>query len=109
MHNASTITAARAVALLAALPIEQTHEQMQREKATRMSEQLATKLMVRAAEIRVAALGVRGAQGDQAAAKEAQRIGLALKHHADGSDIVSALRSAGANLDAIADMARRAA
>ncbi len=69
----------------------------------------ATKAIVRAAEIREASLSLRGARGDEKASLESRRLANALSNHRRlGVNIVEALHAAGADVDAVAAIAKTA-
>lgn len=108
IHDGSTMSAARATALLGALPIEAYHFN-QPTTEDQMATLNATAAVVRAAEIRHSALNLRGERGDAAALAESKRLASALHSHRAGVDIGAALHAAGADVQAVADIAKRAA
>ena len=108
IHSEKTLSVALAGAMLAALPIEHYHFN-QPTTEDQMSNLNATAALVRAAELRQSALAMRGQRGDANALAESRRIGVALHNHRSASvGIVDALRSAGADVNAVADLAKRA-
>jgi hypothetical protein len=108
IHSEKTLSVALAGAMLAALPIEHYHFN-QPTAEDQMSNLNATAALVRAAELRQSALIMRGERGDANALAESRRIGAALNNHRSANvGIVDALRSAGADVNAVADLAKRA-
>ena len=109
IHSEKTLSVAMATAMLGALPIEHYHFN-QTTTEDQMSNLNASAAIVRAAELRQSALSMRGERGDAAALSESRRIGAALNNHRSaGVGIVDALRNAGADVNAVADRAKRAA
>ena len=65
--------------------------------------------IVRAAELRQSALAMRGQRGDANAHAEANKLSVALHNHRTANvGIVEALHTAGADVNAVADLAKRA-
>jgi hypothetical protein len=99
-----------AAALLAALPFE-TRDPIE---APNMSysfshaDAATEKVIVRSVEIRALGLSQKGARGDAAAKAEASRLNGALADYRSGTPIGKALHSAGADVAAISDTAKRA-
>jgi hypothetical protein len=97
IHSEKTMSVAMATAMLGALPIEHYHQTTTEDQ---MSNTAATAAITRAAEIRMAALAVRG---DVA---ESKRLANALHSHSMGIDIVTALSNAGVDTNAVATLAK---
>ncbi|MGJ0396297.1 MAG: hypothetical protein ACR65U_08740 [Methylocystis sp.] len=66
------------------------------------------KVIVRSVEIRALGLSQKGASGDEAAKAEARRLNAALASYRGGEPIGKALHSAGADVAAVSDAAKRA-
>lgn len=109
IHSDKTLSVAMAVAMLGSLPIEH-YNFNQHTTEDQMATLNASAALTRAAELRMSALAARGARGDANAHAEANRLSVALHNHRSaGVDIVAALQGAGADVNAVADLAKRAA
>jgi len=109
IHSDKTLSVAMAVAMLGSLPIEH-YNFNQPTTEDQMATLNASAALTRAAELRMSALAARGARGDANAHAEANKLSVALHNHRSaGVDIVAALQGAGADVNAVADLAKRAA
>ncbi|MCQ4189934.1 hypothetical protein [Methylocystis suflitae] len=111
MHqDESTLSIPEAAALLAALPIE--HHNIEAPTMsysfTSHADAATEKVIVRSVEIRALGLSQKGARGDDAAKAEARRLNAALASYRNGEPIGKALHSAGADVAAVSDAAKRA-
>ena len=108
IHTEKTLSAAMAVAMLGALPIEH-YNFDQPTTEDQMATLNASAAIVRAAELRQSALAMRGQRGDANAHAEANKLSVALHNHRTANvGIVEALHTAGADVNAVADLAKRA-
>ncbi len=108
IHTAETLSSVMATTLLGALPIE-FYNFNQPTTEDQMSNLNAATALVRAAELRQSALTVRGQRGDANAHAESKRLANALhNHHSAGVGIVEALHNAKADVQSVADLAKRA-
>ncbi|MGJ0512276.1 hypothetical protein [Methylocystis sp.] len=111
MHQGeSTLSIPDAAALLAALPIE--HHNIEAPTMsysfTSHADAATEKVIVRSVEIRALGLSQKGARGDAAAKAESRRLNAALADYRSGTPIGKALHTAGADVAAISDTAKRA-
>jgi hypothetical protein len=106
IHSESTMSAALAVAFLSSLPIEH-YSFSQPTPEDQMSTLNASAAITRAAELRMSALTVRGQNGDAAALAESKRLAAGLHNHRTmGTELGAALRASGANITAVAELAK---
>jgi len=106
-QSEATISTAKALALLGALPVETYHNQLNNQD-DKMSMDATEKAMIRTCEHMVASLSLRGDHGDTKAKNEATRIQNALSaFHNRSTPLVEALRYYRANVDEIAAATKR--
>jgi hypothetical protein len=111
IHNEGTLPVYQAEALLSAIPAEVSEPI----EANTMSYSIHSyadaateKVIVRSVEIRALGLSQKGARGDAAAKAESRRLNAAIADYRNGTPIGKALHTAGADVAAISDAAKRA-
>lgn len=100
-HTSHSMPVHRAKLWLAGLPREPQSEQTH--TTTKGHDTMTDRTLRRRAEIRHSSLAFKADQGDEAARKEANAIGYALKLNDAGTEMNSALKMAGANLAAFSN------
>ncbi|ULO24245.1 hypothetical protein [Methylocystis sp. SB2] len=111
IHNECTLPVYQAEALLSAIPAEVSEpiEAPTMSYSIHSHADAATeKVIVRSVEIRALGLSQKGARGDAAAKAESRRLNAAIADYRNGTPIGKALHTAGADVAAISDAAKRA-
>lgn len=111
IHNEGTLPVYQAEALLSAIPAEVSEpiEAPTMSYSIHSYADAATeKVIVRSVEIRALGLSQKGSRGDAAAKAESRRLNAAIADYRNGTPIGKALHTAGADVAAISDAAKRA-